>query len=82
MSNDSADICTGRVHSIRKGAAAYIYDGTSNGTTTVASFAAVSRIGGWTLLEDVKDRYIHHVAPVDNAGDDKSACGWLGGNHQ
>ena len=49
------------VHSIRKGAAAYV----CNGTTSTVSFAAVCQRAGWTM-GDVKDRYIHHDAAGDH----------------
>jgi len=49
------------VHSIRKGAATYV----CNGTTGTVSFAAVCIRAGWTM-GNVKDRYIHHEAAGDH----------------
>ena len=49
------------VHSIRKGAATYV----CNGTEGTVSFAAVCRRAGWTM-GNVKDRYIHHDAAGDH----------------
>ncbi len=56
------------VHSICKGAATYV----CNGTESPVSFPAVCRRAGWTM-GDVKDRYIHHEA----AGDNVASCCWL-----
>lgn len=49
------------VHSIHKGAATFV----CNGTEATVSFAAVCQRAGWSM-GDVKDRYIHHDAAGDN----------------